>query len=118
MLLIRLSFPYFEAHNSSWFLAAFVPKFSDCTPLMRQFLIGTLATFRLYISQILARLNRLANCPLNESWNPPPLCNVHFTAMPLQPPFMAHSTARDPLCFGVTPRPKRFGIYFRRFFRR
>jgi hypothetical protein len=62
MLLIRLAFSYVEVHVSRWFLAAFVPKFSDCTPLMRQFLIGTLATFRLYISQILARLNRLANC--------------------------------------------------------
>jgi hypothetical protein len=62
MLLIRLAFSYFEVHDSSWFLAAFAPKFSDCTPLMRQFLMGTLATFRLYISQILARLNRLANC--------------------------------------------------------
>jgi hypothetical protein len=36
--------------------------------------------------------------PLNETWNPPPLCNVHFTAMALQPPFIGGPSIRTCAC--------------------
>jgi len=35
---------------------------------------------------------------LNETWSPPPLCNVHFTAMPLQPPFIGAPSIRTCAC--------------------
>jgi len=36
--------------------------------------------------------------PLEETQNPPPICNVHFTPMPVRPPFQGAPSVRTCTC--------------------